>query len=64
MRRAFVAKARSLGYELIDLDPLFMAPERAGQRYDYPDDAHWNGNGHAVAADAVSSSRLLAGLLQ
>ena len=64
MHRAFATKAQALGYELIDLDTLFMAPERAGQRYDYPDDAHWNGNGHAVAAGVVSSSRLLAGLLQ
>ena len=64
MRRAFAAQARMLGYELIDLDTLFTAPEQAGQRYDYADDAHWSGNGHAVAAQAVSSSRLLAGLLQ
>ena len=61
MRRAFVAKAQALGYEVIDLDRLFMALERAGQRYDYPDDAHWSGNGHAVAAVAVMSSRMLAG---
>jgi hypothetical protein len=64
MRQAFLAKARSLGYEVIDLDPLFMAPARAGLRYDYPDDAHWSGSGHAVAAEAVASSRMLAGLLQ
>ncbi len=64
MRQAFLAKARGLGYEVIDLDSLFMAPARAGQRYDYPDDAHWSGGGHAVAAEAVASSRMLSGLLQ
>ena len=32
MRQAFLAKARALGYEVVDLDPLFMAPARAGQR--------------------------------
>jgi hypothetical protein len=64
MRRAFIDKARALDYEVIDLDPMFMAPERAGQRYEFPDDGHWNGNGHAIAASAVASSRLLAGLLQ
>jgi hypothetical protein len=64
MRQAFLAKAQGLGYEVIDLDALFMAPGRAGQRYDYPDDAHWSGSGHAVAAEAVASSRMLAGLLQ
>ena len=64
MRQAFLAKAQGLGYEVIDLDLLFMASGRAGQRYDYPDDAHWSGRGHAVAAEAVASSRMLAGLLQ
>src|SRR5262249_6800498 len=64
MRQAFLAKARGLGYEVIDLDPLFMAPARVGQRYDYQEDAHWSGSGHAVAAEAVASSRMLAGLLQ
>ncbi len=64
MRRTFIEKARALGYEAIDLDPMFMAPERAGQRYEYPDDGHWSGTGHAVAAEAVTASRFLAGLLQ
>jgi hypothetical protein len=64
MRRAFLAKAQALGYEAIDLDRLFMAPERAGQRFDYPDDAHWSGSGHAVAAAAVASSQMLGRLLQ
>jgi hypothetical protein len=64
MRQAFLAKGRGLGYEVIDLDPLFLSPARAGQRYDYPDDAHWSGGGHAVAAEAVASSRMLSGLLQ
>lgn len=60
MRRAFIARAAALGYEAIDLDPLFFRqPERA---YSYPRDGHWNPAGHAVAAEAVLQSKMLAGL--
>jgi hypothetical protein len=57
--------ARALGYEAIDLDPLFRARNgQTGEAFDWPDDNHWNGNGHRVAAEAVASSRLLARLRQ
>ena len=60
MRRAFQAKAETLGYEVIDLDPLFFARhERTGERFEYPRDGHWNPSGHEVAFEAVMSSRLL-----
>lgn len=65
MRRAFRAKAQSLGYEVIDLDPLFFARHRkTGERFDYPRDAHWNAIGHEVAASAILSSKLVAQLLE
>lgn len=60
MRKAFRSKAESLGYEVIDLDPRFFAHFAAhAQRFEYPHDGHWNGIGHAVAAEAVLSSKLL-----
>jgi hypothetical protein len=60
MRRALLGKASALGYEAIDLDPLFLARHRAsGERFDFPLDPHWSGNGHAVAAEAVLGSRML-----
>jgi hypothetical protein len=54
MRKAFRAKAQALGYEAIDLDPLFFERyRRNGERFEFVNDPHWNGTGHAVAAAAV-----------
>lgn len=65
MRRAFLEKARSLGYEAIDLEPLFATRNaRTGERFEFEDDGHWNGNGHDVAAEAIASSKLMARLRQ
>ena len=60
MRRAFISKAASLGYEVIDLDPRFFEHYAAhAQRFEYPHDGHWNEIGHAVASKAVLESRLV-----
>jgi hypothetical protein len=65
MRRTFLSQAQHFGYEAIDLDPLFFARHQAsGERFEFPLDGHWSGKGHAVMADAVLSSRLLAHLRQ
>ena len=57
MRSAFLAKAQALGYEAIDLDPRFVARWTAtGERFEFPDDGHWNNNGHHVAEEAVAAS--------
>ena len=43
MRRAFRSRAESLGYEGIDLDPIFFRHYAThGQRFEYPHDGHWN----------------------
>jgi len=60
MRTAFRSKAQSLGYEVIDLDSRFFEHYAAhAQRFEYPHDGHWNEIGHAVAAKAVLTSKLL-----
>jgi hypothetical protein len=65
MRKALLEKAAAHGYEAVDLDPLFVERHhRTGQMFKYPYDPHWNGNGHAVAADAALSSRMLRKLRQ
>lgn len=61
MRNAFQQRARSRGYEVLDLDRWFFADFRQfGERFEYPHDGHWNDRGHAIAARAILASRLLA----
>jgi hypothetical protein len=60
MRRAFRAKAEALGYEVIDLDPMFFARHRrTRERFEQERDGHWNPAGHEVAFEAVMASRLM-----
>jgi hypothetical protein len=59
MRRFFLARARAMGFEPVDLQPRFIAEhQRNGAVFEFPTDAHWSGEGHAVAAAAVRESRL------
>ena len=59
MRRYFVRQARERGYEVIDLQPLFIARHEAdGTVFEFEDDAHWNGRGHEIAARAILDSGL------
>jgi hypothetical protein len=59
MRRELVTRARARGYEVIDLQPLFVERWSAeGQRFDVEGDGHWNERGHALAAEAVATSAL------
>ena len=61
MRSTFLQKARSLGYDSIDLDPLFFEHHRRiGERFDFPRDGHWNSIGHSVAFNAVAASPFMA----
>jgi hypothetical protein len=63
MRDYFMKKAEDLGYETIDLQPIFeYRHRRLGERFEFPTDNHWNALGHRVAAGAVCRSRLFAGL--
>ncbi len=64
MRQRFREKAQALGYATIDLDEVFVPRHRrTGERFEFADDGHWNASGHAVAAEAVTSSTLLGQLL-
>lgn len=57
MRRYFVTKAMLLGYEVIDMQKFFEEHYKIHrQRFEYPNDNHWNEIGHEVLADAVSRS--------
>jgi hypothetical protein len=60
MRQAFMARALSLHYGVIDLDRCFFTDyAKRRERFEYPTDGHWNGVGHEVAARAVLASDLL-----
>jgi hypothetical protein len=59
MRSELMAAARSRGIEVIDLQTVFAAAYREDkQRFEFPDDGHWNGHGHEVAARAIADSAL------
>jgi hypothetical protein len=65
MRRAFMERAATKGYEVIDLDTRFIPRHaRTGESFEFYDDNHWNTAGHEVAAQAVMESKLLAKLKQ
>ena len=62
MRRYFMANARRMGYETIDLEPAFV--EHYGihaERFDWPQDGHWNALGHEVCFRALAGSALVSG---
>jgi hypothetical protein len=60
MRQAFIAKARSLHYEVIDLDRWFFSDyAKRHERFQYPTDGHWNSIGHEVVARSILASDLL-----
>ena len=60
-RRHFLATARRLGYEALDLQPRLRAHHRKHRRrFEWPHDWHWNALGHERCFDAVRSSALLA----
>jgi hypothetical protein len=64
LRRAFIKQAQANGYGTSDLEPLFLArSRRPGTIFEISGDPHWNGEGHAIAAEGVMSSRLIADLL-
>lgn len=57
MRRYFERAARARGYQVIDMQPVFMEQHRAhGERFEYPTDSHWNELGHRVVADELRKS--------
>jgi len=63
MRTYFMRQASQRGYEVIDLQPRFVARSRDSRtRFEFPTDGHWNATGHAVVAEALASSKLYAAI--
>ena len=59
MREYFMSHAREGGFEVLDMQPVFVAAYAAQRkRLEFPHDGHWNGIGHGLVADAVSHSKV------
>ena len=59
-RRYFLAHAGRRGHEILDLHPRMRAHWRKHrQRFEWPQDGHWNALGHEQCFAAVRSSELL-----
>lgn len=60
MRKDFMNKARSLGYHVVDMQPVFMEEHtRSGTRFEFEKDSHWNGAGHEMMYKAIIDSGFL-----
>lgn len=63
MRKYFATVASSWGYEVIDMQPIFLKRHsRDGTRFEYPTDGHWNEFGHALVAESISESAVFGSL--
>lgn len=57
MRHYIDAQARRGGFEVIDLEPVFIARyKREGKRFEFPTDSHWNELGQRVVAAELERS--------
>lgn len=60
MRMYFMKKASAMGYEIIDMQPVFINHfKEYGKRFEYPSDGHWNSLGHEQSFDAIVRSGFL-----
>lgn len=57
MRRYFMNNAAHRGYAVIDMQPRFADHYRThGERFEWPQDGHWNALAHGVCAQALKRS--------
>jgi SGNH hydrolase-like domain, acetyltransferase AlgX len=63
MRAYLGAQAQSRGFQVLDLQPAFIARYRRDhQRFEFPTDKHWNETGHRVVAEEIAKSAVYANL--
>jgi hypothetical protein len=57
MRRYFEAQARARGYEVVDMQPVFISRHRRdNSRFEFPTDSHWNELANSFAAEEIQNS--------
>ena len=60
MRRYFMDEARADGYEVIDMQPVFVDHYRShGEPFNWTRDKHWNALGHGLCAEQVARSHVM-----
>ena len=60
MRRYFMDEARADGYEVVDMEPVFVDHYRSHrQSFNWLRDLHWNPLGHGLCAEQVGRSQAL-----
>ena len=58
VRRYFMDRARAGGYEVIDMQPVFVDHYRSHEEpFNWTRDGHWNALGHGLCAEQVGSSQ-------
>ena len=61
MRDYLAEQARARGYEVIDMNPVFLERyRREHRRFEFPTDKHWNELGHRVVAEELAKSAAFA----
>ena len=59
MRKYFIERAQSLGYEVVDLDNVFMSEyEISKKNFEPAYDGHWNSYAHGIVAEEVMKTSL------
>jgi len=57
MRTYIAAEARRRGYQVLDMQPVFIARHALdGSRFEFPTDKHWNALGHELVAQEMRHS--------
>lgn len=63
MRRYLLEQAPPKGYEMVDLQPIFIERfAETGERFEYPNNAHWSAKGHEIFFEAMMQSGVVKGL--
>lgn len=64
MREYFISHAKTLGYETIDMESIFLKHfNKYHNHFEFPHDNHWNGLGHKLAFLAIRNSKTFATFL-
>jgi hypothetical protein len=59
MRQYFIKIATIKGYEVLDMQPLFIkAHQENNTTFEFPTDAHWNRDGHKLVAEKMANSKV------